>query len=112
MIKLLVSKHTVVFVASILIVIMGVLSYIRLPRESAPELKQPWVFVTTIYPGVSPKDIESLITRPIEEEIDGLEGVTRISSTSRQSVSWIYVEFASDVAVETALRKPQPFSIQ
>ena len=105
MIKLLVSKHVAVFTAAILIVALGVLAYIRLPRESAPELKQPWVFVTTVYPGVSPKDIESLITKPIEEEIDGLEGVTEISSSSRQSVSGIFVEFASDVTVETALRK-------
>ncbi len=105
MIKLLVSKHTAVFVAAVLIVILGAVAYVRLPRESAPEMKQPWVFITTVYPGVSPRDIESLITRPIEEEIDGLEGVTQISSSSRQSVSSIFVEFAGDVAVETALRK-------
>ena len=105
MIKFLIKKHTAVFTATLLILILGVTAYISLPRESSPEIKQPWIFVTTVYPGVGARDIESLVTQPIEEEIDGLEGITELSSTSKLNVSSIFVEFSSDIDVETALRK-------
>jgi multidrug efflux pump len=105
MIRLFIEKHNAVFIACVLIVVLGVLAYIRLPRESTPEIKQPWIFVTTAYPGVSAKDIESLVTIPIEEQIDGLEGLSRISSSSAQNVSSISVEFTADTDVETALRR-------
>src|SRR3972149_6955378 len=105
MIKLFIKKHNAVFIACALIIAVGIMAYIRLPRESTPEIKQPWIFVTTVYPGVSAKDIESLVTIPIEEEIDGLEGLSKITSSSAQSVSSIFAEFTADTEVETALRR-------
>ncbi|MFW5785091.1 MAG: efflux RND transporter permease subunit [Chitinispirillaceae bacterium] len=107
MIRLLVSKGAAVFTFSLLIIIAGVLSYIRLPRESSPEIKQPYVFVTTVYPGVGAKEVENLVSRVIEEEIDGVEGLLEVSSSSQQSLSHIFTKFASDVSVEAALRKIQ-----
>ncbi len=105
MIKLAVNKRTAIFTMALLIITMGLTSYMSLPRESTPEIKQPYVFVTTVYPGVGAKDVETLVTRPIEQEIDGLEGIKEISSSTQQSVSLIIVEFTSDVEVETALRR-------
>jgi len=105
MIKLFIEKHMAVFTVAVLIILMGLFAYISLPRESSPEIKQPWVFITTVYPGVSPKDIESLVTIPIEEEIDGLEGMSKIQSTSGQSYSFVWIEFTSDTDKEIALRK-------
>ncbi len=88
-----------------LILIIGTIAYIQLPRESTPEIKQPYIFVTTTYVGVSARDIESLVTQPIERELDGMEGLHQITSESRQSLSFIFVEFTSDVSVEEALRR-------
>ncbi len=105
MIAWILKQRTAIYAAALLVVIVGVMAYIRLPREDNPEIKQPWVFVTTVYGGVPPADIESLVTRPLEEALDGLEGVSRISSESRQSVSSIFVEFDSDTSTETALRR-------
>lgn len=105
MIDFLIRKRTAVFTASLLIIIVGVIAYLDLPRESNPEIKQPWIFVNTVYAGVAPKEIESLITQPLEEQLDGIEGVNKISSSSRQSVSSIFVEFDADTQVETALRR-------
>ncbi len=105
MVGFFVKKHMAVFSFAVLVLIVGVMSYIGLPRESMPEVKMPLIFVTTTYPGISAKDIESLVTRPIEEEIDGLEGLSEITSSSQQSLSFIAVEFSSDVTVETALVK-------
>ncbi len=107
MIRLLVNKASVVFSAAVLVVIMGVISYIQLPRESAPEIKQPYIFVTTLYPGVAAGDVENLVTRVIEDEIDGVEGLIELTSSSQQSLSFIFTKFASNVSVETALRKIQ-----
>ena len=105
MIDIIVRKYLAVFVFSLIIVIMGTVSYITLPRESAPEIRRPLIFITTIYPGVSAKDIESLITRHIEDELDGLEGLDKLTSTSRQGMSSVVAEFTGDTEVEIALRR-------
>lgn len=86
-------------------VVLGLTSYFSLPRESAPEIRRPLIFITTIYPGVSPKDMESLITEPIEYELDGLKGLEKLTSTSYQGMSQIVAEFNGDIDVELALRR-------
>ena len=83
----------------------GTIAYTNLHRENNPEIKLPYIIVTTVYPGVPPVDMETLITRPLEDAIDGLAGVKLIQSESRQSVSSIFVEFTTDVNTETALRQ-------
>lgn len=105
MIDLFIRKHMAVFALAVLIIIMGVVAYTQLPRESTPEVKQPYIFINTTYVGVSAQDIDSLITRPIEKELDGMQGLDEITSESRQNVSFIFVEFTSDVDVPTALRR-------
>lgn len=107
MIRFLVNKASMVFTFSVLIVVAGIMSYVSLPRESAPEIKQPYVFISTVYPGVSAKDVENLVTRVLEDEINGVDGLLEISSSSQQGLSFIYTEFASDISVETALRRVQ-----
>lgn len=105
MVAFIIKNRAAVFTLSLLVVILGVMAYASLPRENTPEIKQPWIFVTTVYPGVSPADIESLVTRPLEDAVDGLEGINKISSNSRQSVSSLFVEFDSDTSTEEALRR-------
>ena len=61
MIKFFVKKNTAVFSFSVLVVIAGLMAYFSLPRESIPEIKQPYIFVTTIYAGVGAKDIENIV---------------------------------------------------
>ena len=100
-----VKKYLAVFVFAALIVIMGLVSYNTLPRESAPEIRRPLIFITTVYPGVSPKDIESLITEEIEAELEGLEGLEKINSDSQLGVSMVRAEFSGDTDVELALRR-------
>ncbi|HEX2955922.1 MAG TPA: efflux RND transporter permease subunit [Chitinispirillaceae bacterium] len=107
MIRFFVNKASVVFTFSFLIVLSGIISYIRLPRESAPEIKQPYIFITTTYLGVSARDMENLVTRVIEDEINGVDGLIEITSSSQQGLSFIFTKFASDITVETALRRIQ-----
>lgn len=105
MVRFFVRKRAAVFCFCILILVMGLMAYFSLPRESMPEIKQPYIFVTTTYPGVAAADMENLVTRPIESEIDGLEGINEITSSSMQSLSSIFIKFNSDISVETALRR-------
>lgn len=98
------NKNTVFFLL-FLIVVMGITAYINLPKDSYPEVEQPMVYVGTPYPGNSPVDIENLITRPLEKELNEISEVDNIKSTSVQDHSTIIVEFHADMDIEDALRK-------
>jgi multidrug efflux pump subunit AcrB len=85
--------------------IFGINSYINLPKELYPEIVWPQIVVNTVYPGNSPEDIENLITRPLEKELENVRGVKDVTSISSQDVSMIFVEFTTDVDLEDALRR-------
>ena len=87
------------------IFIAGLVSYFSMPREASPQIKIPFMIVTTVYPGVSPEDIETLITRPIELELKKLKDVKEIQSSSSESVSLISIEFDPKVDLDFALQK-------
>src|SRR5665647_2524864 len=76
-----------------------------LPRESSPSIKIPYVFISTVYPGVTPQDIENLVTQEIEKEVKGISGVKKVTSVLRESFSSISVEFNTDVVIDDALQK-------
>lgn len=98
------KNKTTVYIFTALLVFFGIFSYNQMPRESFPEIVVPYIFVQTIYPGNSPVDIENLITRPIEKELKGMDGVKKVSSASYQDVSLIVVEFSTKTSVKQALQ--------
>lgn len=99
------KNKTTIVLATILITIIGISAYNEMPRENFPEIKIPTIFVGITYPGNSPKDMESLITRHVEKEIKTINGVTKISSTCIQDFSTTVVEFDFDVDPKDALQK-------
>ena len=103
--KFAVKNPVTVLVLAALMLFAGLMAYVSLPRESFPEIKIPLIYVNTVYPGASPQDIEKLVTEKIEDKLDGVDGVKKITSQSRESVSAIQVEFNTNVDVETALRR-------
>ena len=76
-----------------LIIIMGVTTYIALPRENFPEINIPKIYIGVTHPGNSPSDIENLITRPLEKELNTISEVDNITSTSIQDYATIIAEF-------------------
>ena len=100
-----VDNKTTVFVLAIIIFLGGIASYMSMPKENFPDVVTPEIYVGTPYPGNSPLDIEKLITRPFEKEINSITGVDEINSTSVQGYSTIQVKFNFDVSVDEALRK-------
>jgi len=101
--NLAVDNRTSIYVLITLIVIMGVTAYINMPRENFPEIKIPEIYIGVAYPGNSPMDMENLVTRPIEKELNTITGVDKISSTSMQDYSSIQVVFDMDEDVDEAL---------
>ncbi len=97
-----VKNPTTVAVLGLLIVLAGGYSYLSLPREAAPDIPIPYVFIKTTYEGVSPEDVESAVTIKIENELSGLKGVEEITSVSAEGQSTIVVEFQPDVPIEEA----------
>ncbi|MBI5476958.1 MAG: efflux RND transporter permease subunit [Ignavibacteriales bacterium] len=103
--NLAVDNKVVVYILMVMIVIFGWTSYNRLPREATPEVLIPWIIVATPYVGVSPVDIEGLITQPLERALKGLKDVKQITSVSKEGLSTIRVEFNTGIDIDEALRR-------
>lgn len=105
MTNLAVRNRMTVLVGSFFLLLGGLFSAMSMPQESFPEVKIPLIFVNTVYPGASPEDIEDVVTQKIEDKLEGMDGVKKISSQSMDGVSSIQVEFQPNVLVEDALRR-------
>ncbi|UPK70801.1 efflux RND transporter permease subunit [Chitinophaga filiformis] len=91
-----------IYVATIILALAGILSYQSLPKEQFPEVVFPQFYISTIYSGTSPEDMETLVTKPIEKQLGGISGVKSIKSTSMQDYSAITIEFEASENMETA----------
>ncbi|MEZ4984551.1 MAG: efflux RND transporter permease subunit [Saprospiraceae bacterium] len=103
--ELAVDNATSIFIVSLMILLFGLQSYDAVPKEQFPEIDFPQVFVNTPYFGNSASDIESLVTREIEKELQSVDGVKNIASTSVQDFSIITVEFNSGEDIDEAIRR-------
>ncbi|HRU01113.1 MAG TPA: efflux RND transporter permease subunit, partial [Victivallales bacterium] len=97
-------RHAV-FCLIIFFVIIGGYSYLTLPRENAPDITIPYVFVSTSYEGVSPEEIENLITIQLEKKFRGLDKVKEIKSESVEGSSNITIEFYPNQKLDDAVQK-------
>jgi len=97
------NKNTI-FLLTFLLAVFGILSYRTLPKELFPEVVIPTVLVKTVYPGNPPVDMENLVTRPLENEINTITGIKELRSTSSQDNSDIFVEFQTGIDIKDALQ--------
>jgi multidrug efflux pump len=102
-----IDNRTAIYIIAILISLYGLTKFNSMPKEQFPDIVVPTISVATVYIGNSPKDIENLVTRPIEKELKGISGakVKKIQSTSQTDYSLIVVEFDTDVKTELAKQK-------
>ena len=94
-----------IFVFTLIITILGINSYNNIPKESFPDIVIPTIYVQALYPGNSPANIENLVTKQIEKQLKGVNGVKKINSTSLQDISVIMVEFNTNVDVPLAKQR-------
>ncbi|GAA4352280.1 efflux RND transporter permease subunit [Hymenobacter saemangeumensis] len=97
-----INNKTSIYIMTVILCIAGIFAYIKLGKEKFPDIVIPRIIVATIYPGTSPTDIENLVTRQLEKQIKGVNGVKHINSTSNQDYCILDVEFNSGVDVQYA----------
>ncbi len=102
-----INNKTAVYLITLIISLWGIGLFVSFPKEQFPDVVIPNIYVQTVYVGNSPKEIESLVTRPIEKQLKGITGVkiNKITSNSLQDFSAIIVEFSTSVKTDVALQK-------
>ena len=82
--------------------VLGVVSMTRLGIDLFPDVSFPFVNITVVYPGASPEEVETLVTKPIEDAVAGINGVKRVESRSSDSFSRVGVELRLEVDEQNA----------
>ncbi|HQR92538.1 MAG: copper transporter [Bacteroidetes bacterium 24-39-8] len=102
-----IKNKTSIYLMMLFVSLAGIYQFVTLPKEQFPDIVIPTIYVQTIYVGNSPKDIENLVTRPIEKQIKGITGakIKKFTSNSQQDFSAIMVEFDTNVKTDVALQK-------
>ena len=99
-----IDKHHFTILLSVVLILGGLYAVLVIPKESSPEVQIPVGIVTTILPGASAEDIESLITDKIEDRVIGIENVTKVTSTSGDGVSSVTVEFSANADIDKSIQ--------
>ncbi len=94
-----------VTVGVLLVVLFGVIAAVRMPKQLTPEVQIPTITIQTRWPGASPSEVEQEIVREQEEFLQSVEGVTKLTSESQDSVGTITMEFKVGTNMEEALLK-------
>jgi multidrug efflux pump subunit AcrB len=89
----LIRNHPLANITFIVVLLMGVMAYLNMPREQDPEINFNWLIVTSILPGAAAEDVEKKVTQPMEEAVAKIGDIRFISSVSRESVSTVLVRF-------------------
>ena len=88
-----IRRPVTVYIACAMAILLGAISFQRLPVDLLPDIEIPRITVATSYPGVAPEEIESLITRRIEETVGSAPGVEEVTSASVEGFSRVFVSF-------------------
>ena len=91
--RTLLTNHPLVNILFAVVLIMGVISYLQMPREQDPEINFNFVNIMTVLPGSTAADVEELVTGPLEDALRNVRDIRFVSSTSRENVSNILVRF-------------------
>ncbi|PKQ70023.1 efflux RND transporter permease subunit [Raineya orbicola] len=100
-----IDNKTVIYAITIFLVIAGLYSYEKIPKEQFPDIVVPTIYVQNTYVGASPKDMENLVTKPIEDELKSVKDIKKVTSNSVESFSSIIVEFGTNVSVAEAKQR-------
>jgi multidrug efflux pump len=97
-----INNKTAVYCLVFFIAVLGLYSYNTLPKENFPDITTPKIYISTMYIGQSPQNIETLVTRQIEKQLKSLKGLKKVTSNTMQNVSVITAEFNANVVIREA----------
>ena len=101
--KYCVKKPYTVVVAVVMVIVLGVISFMNMVTDLLPAMELPYVVVVTTMPGASPEQVESRITAPLEAGLGTVNGVTNVTSTSSENVSTVVLEFDGGTNMDSAM---------
>jgi HAE1 family hydrophobic/amphiphilic exporter-1 len=105
--ELSIKRPTLIVVLFTVLAILGIFSYRQLQYELLPKMTPPVVTVSIVYPGASPGEVETSLTKPVEEAVSAIEKIVSITSTSTEGLSIVTIEFSNSANIEKALQDAQ-----
>ncbi|MCR5876005.1 efflux RND transporter permease subunit [Phenylobacterium sp. J426] len=97
------KRRKVVLGVTLIAALFGLFAYLGMPRESEPDIDLPYISVVVPYPGVSPEDAERLLVKPLEVELQVIQGIKSMNAVARESVAVVTLEFEADFNKDKAL---------
>ncbi len=101
--KVSLANPAVVAIVGAVVVLLGILSIFSIPAQLLPQIEKPVISVGTSWPGASPREVESELTVPVEEVLQGTPGMTEMQAYSMPNFGWIQLEFALETDMTRAL---------
>ena len=98
-----IKRRKVVLGVTLIAALFGLFAYLNMPRESEPDIDLPYISVIIPYPGVSPEDAERLLVKPLELELQTMEGIESMNGVARQGAAVVTLEFEADFDKDKAL---------
>ena len=105
--ELSIKRPSLIIVIFTVLGVLGIFSYTQLNYELLPKITPPWVTIITVYPGASPNEVETGVTKVIEDGVSGIDKVANVYSASQEGVSIVSLEFTMSADVNTALQDAQ-----
>lgn len=100
--KLSVKKPMTIFVAVIVVIVLGIVSVFKMTPDLLPNMDFPYAIILTTYPGQTPETVESVVTKPLEQSLSTIDGVKTITSNSSDNYSMLTLEFEDGTNMDTA----------
>jgi len=98
-----IKRRKVVLGVTLIACVFGFLSYLAMPREAQPDIDLPYISVIVPFPGVSPEDAERLLVKPLEVQLQTIQGIKHMNALARQNAAIVTLEFEPDAPKQKAL---------
>ncbi len=105
--ELSIKRPSLIVVIFSALAVLGIFSYSQLKYELLPKITPPFVTITTIYPGASPNEVQTSVTKVIEDAVSGVDKISAVYATSSEGVSFVNLEFVQSASVNNALQDVQ-----
>ncbi len=98
-----ISRTRTILSVLVIVIVAGLISYVNIPKEADPDIPIPFIFVSLTLQGISPEDAERLLIKPVEVEVQSIEGLTEMRSFAAQGVGGVILEFDVNFDKDKAL---------
>lgn len=105
--ELSIKRPSLVIIVFSALIVLGLFAFRQLKYELLPKISAPVITITTIYPGASPNEVETGVTKPIEDAVSGMDKISEVRSTSSEGVSFVIIELLQSANTDLSLQDAQ-----